>query len=382
MATYKCPSCGKPFNGRRCRNCLYETFTEEIGHGLHTHRGEPLVIDSPVRRPIRRKNPFVWDKRTRTGKSKASWIGVVLVLVIALAEPVIGGLVNLLESAGNAVESVVSVQAQPEPEPWPDQALEQSQVALPTDGTVLLDQDGIRVVADWQDGDAFDGQIPIVLENNSDRTVWMTLEDLVVNGFSMQYGDVYVEAAPGQTAEGYFYLDETEVMDAGITQFREISFLLEGVDGDTYETLYTQDVILHPQCQEDYVQKVADGGTVLLDLGGVRVLYQGCIPDDSTPEDPSFGSLRLYLENNTENSLTIYVPEGSVNGKSADLFLWTELQPYGRAIARISLYDVYNLGFTSWSELEQATLSLEVTYQDGEPYLIDLAPVSFDLDEA
>ena len=119
MATYKCPSCGKPFDGKRCRSCLYETFTEEIGHGLHTHRGEPLVIDEPVRRPIRRKNPFVWDKRTRNSKNKFSWVGVALVLIIVLAGPVLDGLLEAAESIGSAVSV-----AAPEPEPLPDHLLE------------------------------------------------------------------------------------------------------------------------------------------------------------------------------------------------------------------------------------------------------------------
>ena len=39
MARQLCPSCGKPYNGKKCGNCLYEHFTEEIAHGFHTHEG-------------------------------------------------------------------------------------------------------------------------------------------------------------------------------------------------------------------------------------------------------------------------------------------------------------------------------------------------------
>ena len=372
MASYQCPSCGKPYNGKKCRSCLYETFTEEVGHGLHTHRGEPLVIDAPVRRPIRRKNPFVWDKRTRTRKNKFSWVGVALVLIIVLAEPVINGLVNLLESAGNAAESVVRVHARPEPESWPDQM----QVTMPAEGTVLLDRDGIRVAADWQDGDAFDGQIRLVLENNTDRPLWLTTESIVVNGFVMQYGSLFALADPGQTEEGYFYLDEQEVLGAGITQFQEISFQMEVVDDETYDLLLTQPVTFRPQCDEDYVQEALQPGTVLLDQDGVLLSYQGYEPDYSLPEEPCYGNLKLYLENNTDDSLGIYTLESQVNGEDGDVYLWADLPAHTRSVVRLYLYDLENLKITSWDQLETVTLTLEIGNWDTEQLLLTPEPIT------
>lgn len=400
MAKMKCPSCGQPFNGKRCRNCMYEVFTEEITHGLHTHEGEPLVIDAPTRRPIQRKNPLTWDRRTRKRSTASPLVGIAVALVIALAVPLaewVGDNLSPKEAVRPELDSpewVWSLEPEPIPETLSDlidQAIENAAGEAPQPdvqtpdwwdtGMVLLDSGDLRVVADWQDGDGFSGQIAVAVENNTDMDVWLDLDDLVVNGFSMQYGDVYAEAEPGQTGTGYFYLDEAEVMDAGITQFQEISFRLDVIDDESYETVDSRPVVLYPECDPDYVQKVADGGAELVNRDGVRILYQGGIPDYSTPEDPSFGSLRLYLENGTDYPLAFYAPQGTVNGKEADLFLWAEVEPHSRAIVRVSLYDVYNLGMTDWSELKQATLDLEVARQDGEPYLTGLSPVSFAIDE-
>ena len=360
MAKMKCPSCGQPFNGKRCRNCMYEVFTEEITHGLHTHEGEPLVIDAPQRRPIRRKNPFVWDKRTRRRNSASPLVGVAVALVIALAVPLaewVGDNLSPKETVRPDLDSpewVWSLEPEPIPETLSDlidQAIENAAGEAPQPdaqtpdwwdtGMVLLDSADLRVVADWQDGNGFAGQIAVAVENRTGMDVWLDLDDLVVNGFSMQYGDIYAEAEPGQTGTGYFYLDETEVMDAGITQFQEISFRLDVIDDESYETVDSRPVVLYPEC------------------------------------DP----LRLYLENGTDYPLAFYAPQGTVNGKEADLFLWAEVEPHSRAIVRVSLYDVYNLGMTDWSELKQATLDLEVARQDGEPYLTGLSPVSFAIDE-
>lgn len=374
MATYKCPSCGKPYNGKKCRSCLYETFTEEITHGLHTHPGEPLVIKGP-RRPIRRKNPFVWNKRAcRSGRSRLLWISLAAVAVVALLGIEAANLNRPEPEAPAPVlpdwESVTIPQdlaglmdTQPEPE-------------TPQYAMVLLEENGVRVLADWQDGDNFDGQIRLVLENNTDRPLWLTTESIVVNGFVMQYGSLFAWAEPGQTEEGYFYLDEQEVMDAGITQFQEISFQMEVVDDETYDLLLTQPVTFRPQCEEDYVQETLQPGTVLLDQDGVLLSYQGYEPDYSMPEEPCYGSLKLYLENNTDHPLGIYTLESQVNGEDGDVYLWADLPAHTRSVVRLSLYDLDNLKITSWDQLETVTLTLEIGNWDTEQLLLTPEPIT------
>ena len=64
MAKYICPSCGAPFNGKKCRNCAYESFSEEIAHNLHVHEGEPLVIHDTTRRPVPYKDPSTVPRPT------------------------------------------------------------------------------------------------------------------------------------------------------------------------------------------------------------------------------------------------------------------------------------------------------------------------------
>lgn len=50
---YRCPACGaRGYRGRRCGECLYEPFGEEVAHGTHYHAGEPLVLNTrPKSRP-------------------------------------------------------------------------------------------------------------------------------------------------------------------------------------------------------------------------------------------------------------------------------------------------------------------------------------------
>lgn len=67
MARYVCPSCGSPFNGKKCKDCAYESFSEEITHRTHVHKGEPLVIRDQTRKPFPTKTPLTVP--SRNGKS-------------------------------------------------------------------------------------------------------------------------------------------------------------------------------------------------------------------------------------------------------------------------------------------------------------------------
>lgn len=50
MDRYCCPACGaRGYRGRRCGQCLYEPFDEEVAHGSHYHAGEPLVLNTRPR---------------------------------------------------------------------------------------------------------------------------------------------------------------------------------------------------------------------------------------------------------------------------------------------------------------------------------------------
>ena len=124
MAKRLCPSCGRPYNGKKCSHCLYENFTEEIAHGFHTHEGEPLVIEDAERRPIPTKDPFDCDRkskndhrppRSRQTKKKTSVGRIFGILVTVMI--LLNAAFNLLSSlAARGVFSDSYGQAQAAPE--------------------------------------------------------------------------------------------------------------------------------------------------------------------------------------------------------------------------------------------------------------------------
>ena len=183
MAKYICPSCGAPYNGKKCRNCAYESFSEEIAHNLHVHEGEPLVIHDTTRRPVPYKDPFDCPPphRKKEKKSKSGGLSKVL-LIVFIAIFLLNVLPVLFAAVIDHAESDISPETV-------------EAVTLPLDGKTLLDDESFSIVAQWQDGKDDRTDIPIYIVNHTDREyalvesmferskLWAAVV-LAMNGFS------------------------------------------------------------------------------------------------------------------------------------------------------------------------------------------------------
>lgn len=347
MAVYRCPSCGSLYNGKRCRSCLYEHFTEEIAHGNHTHKGEPLVIDAPTRKPIRRKNPFDCEKKTRKKHPLAGFL-VLLMLINAM--------MPLLRSWGLELEAREHSLA---PEPV---------MAVPEDTMILYADSEFQVLAQWKNGQAYtDEGIRIWVENDTGHDLTVSLRDAVVNGYMMDTAFFYCDVRDGSLAMSTLYLSEEGLENAGIRAVTDISFCLEAMDQDSYETILTTHRIdLAAAPAAGTVVHVAPEGALIYDQEGIRVSFLGYREDEYHPENVSEGQLLFHIENNTDRHLQVCPLEVQINGEISDVSLWCQLYPGTRAVSPMYLYSLKELGIQTAEELFPMTLTLEFT--DREDY--------------
>lgn len=357
MARYQCPGCGMPYDGKKCRNCYYETFTEEIAHGDHTHRGEPLVIKSASRRPVPRKDPFGCEKKTR--KKGKRLPATLLAVLLFFAEPVAELAADLIESMEDTV-SAFTTQAEPEPE-----------AKLPEDTMILYQDENVCIRTDWQ-YDSFEDGLSIILENNSDRDITVSTRDVIVNGYLMEYASLYCRAGGGQTGWGQLDLDETDLRKAGIGDIQKISLDLEICDSDTYEILALTpafDLATDP----DYVPTANDlGGMTVLEQDGLRVSYLGYAPSDYAPEEFREGTLLFHIENTTEHALLVYTSEAV-----PDVTIWCEVPPQTNVVTDAYLYSLEEQGINSLEDMPQLNFCLEVwDWEDGTEFRSDPITVS------
>lgn len=207
MAKYKCPSCGEVYNGRKCRSCLYEHFTEEIAHGNHTHEGEPLVIDAPVRKPLPRKNPFGCEKQTRKKNSTA--VFVLLLAIVNFLMPVLGNLWNRLEATERPAASIT---ATPEP------------ILQPENMVIFHQEDGITIFTTPEQLAHPTKDFSLSVHNESDMAVTVSAGEIQINGIALPHAALVCKARPGEIGRGWLETDAKEWEAAGIQRIHTLSF--------------------------------------------------------------------------------------------------------------------------------------------------------------
>lgn len=224
MARYTCPSCGRAYNGKKCRNCLYEHFTEEITHGGHVHTGEPLVIEVP--RPVKRKDPFGCDKRTRKRRPMAGFV-----ILLAL----INSCMPLLRNWGLKLDAMES---------RPAAVMKAEPVMAPEDMVVLHQEQGITIFADREDVvDFHDGLCLYVEYTGSLAYVTVVAGDIRVNGCDMPLSALVCKARRGgRIGKGWLELEEQDLKTNSIETFETLGFTLTAL-GSNGRTIFTTDEI-------------------------------------------------------------------------------------------------------------------------------------------
>ena len=359
----RCPCCGAPYDGKRCRECYYEPFTEEIAHGMHTHEGEPLVIEHPEDRPIRRSVPTRQKEcRQYSGRRKKTspkWLWPILIVTAFMVAQYV-----LTEFITEKVSSMSSL--------WSDDGdtWETEAVIRPEDfhhQTVLYDKDGILAVADWKDGDTYTDEIPVYLRNDSDRDVMLMSNMDCVNGYMTEYSLFLGEVGAGQEEMTSIWIDDTDLKGGNIEKVGKISFRLQVTDDNEYSLLDTTSPITL-YADRKFKRSVESGGTTVLEEAGITLAYTGS--EGELCED---GTFCFRVENHSGRNIRLYTQEAYVNGEPADLFLFDELAPDAWGKCEMWLYDA---GVERVRDITSLELVLGVLDHDTDELLLESKRVS------
>ena len=234
MRKMTCPSCGSPYNGKRCRSCNYEHFSEEIAHGNHSHEGEPLVINAPVRKPIPQKDPFGCEKKTRKKYPLVRFL--VLLSLIHSLMPVLQNWGLKLEEMENRPAAMMT--AQPEP------------LLKPENMVIFHQEDGITIFTTPEQF-ADPNDFCLYVHNESDMRVTASAGEIRVNGSVLPHASLVCRARPGEIGKGWLEVDIGEWEAAGIREIRTLSFDLAVLQQDGRIGFETGEICITAEGAED-----------------------------------------------------------------------------------------------------------------------------------
>ena len=169
-------------------------------------------------------------------------------------------------------------------------------------------------------------EISVMIENNTDQNITVQAKNTSVNG-AMIETIFSCDVAAGKKANDSisFYSEDLEL--AGITEIYEIELSLLFFNSETWADIDLSDPILIYTDAGPNTQTFDDSGSVAYDVDGVRIVVKGLIMDGSYHG----ADVLLYIENNTDQNLTVQARDVSVNGIMLDPIFSSDV--YGGKVA-------------------------------------------------
>ena len=201
MARNICPSCGNPYNGKKCRNCLYEAFPDTPVRKPAVQTGTPLVTDPPSRR----KQP-----RQKTSRRNPMARFVLLLTLIYAVMPMLRNW-GLDLKARERESSVHLIAVQPEP-------------VLSAEDMVILHQDSdITIFTSQDDLVDFSDGFCLYVQNDSSLNVTVSAGDIAIDGVPMPHSRLVCRAGANTIGKGWLELDPEDLKEAQIQKYRTLS---------------------------------------------------------------------------------------------------------------------------------------------------------------
>ncbi len=233
---------------------------------------------------------------------------------------------------------------------------------------VLYDEGGLKITATALDMEAFLGpELKVLVENNTDKDLTIQTRDASINNLMVE-PSFSCDVAAGKKANDAITFFSEDLEKSSIDQIAQIELRLKIFTSADFDTIAETDPIIIPTSAKDtYVQNYDDSGDVLYDKNGIKIVNKGLA------EDEFFGpELRVYLENNTTQPITVQVRNVSVNGFMTDPVFSSDITPGKKAYDGISFFDMEE---NDIEKIEEVELSFHIFEMDSMDDIDDSEPI-------
>lgn len=216
--------------------------------------------------------------------------------------------------------------------------------------TVVFDANDIKVTAKALNYDGWMGpELVLLIENNSSQNITVQNRNASINGLMID-PMLSADVAAGKKANETMTIMSSELEQAGIKTIKDIEFILHIFDTETWDEIVDSDVIVISTDATDYVQTFDDSGVVAYDENGVKIVAK-----ELNSSDSFWGAdLYLYIENNTEQDITVQARDVSIDGFMIDPVFSSEIVHGKKAFDSLTFMesDLTDNGITDIKEIE------------------------------
>lgn len=238
---------------------------------------------------------------------------------------------------------------------------------------VVFDQDGIIITATGIDlkGSFMGPEIKLLIENNSEKKLTVQARNVSVNGYMVDTS-MSAEVSPGKKANDSLTITKSSIKECGIENIAYADFSFHIFNSDSWSDSFDTDMIhIETSCVNSYTQSYDDSGEVIYENNGIKIVSKGISEDASFMGTP----LVLYIENNTEDAITIQARNVSINGFMVDQIFSCEIMPGKKAIDAVTFMKS-DIEENQIKSIDKVEISFHIFKTDGWDTIQDTDPVT------
>lgn len=267
--------------------------------------------------------------------------------------------ISISETTAESEAEVDSKEEEPEKETEPEKTEESNDKkdseAATIEEQVLYDENDIKITATGLETGMFGTDLKLLIENNSDTNYTVQSRNTSVNGFMIE-PMMSVDVAAGKKANDTLSFMSSQFEECGVEKIANMELSFHIFDTETWEENIDSSMIsIDTSIADTYEQPVDDSGEVLVDTNGVKIVSKGLSENDSF-----WGpGVVVYIENNTEENITVQARDVSVNGFMVESSISQDVIAGKKAITAVQFFS-QDLEANSITDIEDVELSFHV----------------------
>lgn len=234
---------------------------------------------------------------------------------------------------------------------------------------VLVEKDGVRITAKGFDVGLFGPEMKILIENDTDKNLTVQDRDSSINGY-MVGSLLSCDVAAGKKANDSVVFYWNDIDKCGIETIADIELCFHVFGSEDWADYFDTDPIqVYTSAYEGYEYTFDDSGEEVYNGNGIRLVVKGV----STAESIFGPGLIVYIENESDDMITVQAREVSVNGYMIDTIMSQDVCVGKKSVTALTFLEA-SLEENEITEFSEVEVSFHVfnantwdTIEDTDP---------------